>query len=54
MLKKKERPKSITSEKSSKGKTLFEGFYPKICNQRMIIIYGKRKNCLPLAINDAF
>jgi hypothetical protein len=35
--------KSITSEKYLKKKDTFELFYLKICNQRMSIIYGKRK-----------
>jgi len=52
-LRKKEKHKSITSEKYLKKKYTFELFYPKICTQRMSIIYGKRKNCFPLAINYA-
>jgi len=47
-LRRKKRQKSITSEKYLKMKCTFEIFYLKICNQRMTIIYGKRKNSFPL------
>jgi hypothetical protein len=47
-FKRQSKEKSITSEKYLKMKCTFEIFYLKICNQRMTIIYGKRKNSFPL------
>jgi hypothetical protein len=48
ILRRKNKHKSITSEKSSGRKALPGVFYLKICKQRMSIIYGKRENTSPL------